>query len=84
MLQHDDDDDNDDNSDDSDDGWKMMVTIVLIIMMMMMMIMMMTMKVLLGEKSVYDRRNVKLADLASDRYSTYINQSNITLYYYCI
>ena len=45
----------------------MMVTIVLIVMMMMMM-MMMTMKVLLGEKSVYDRRNVKLADLASDRY----------------
>ena len=82
MLQHDD-YDNDNNSDDSDDGWKMMVTIVLIIMIMIM-IMMMTMKVLLGEKSVYDRRNVKLADLASDRYSTYINQLNITLYYYCI
>jgi len=75
MLQHDD-YDNDNNSDDSDDGWKMMVTIVLIIMIMIM-IMMMTMKVLLGEKSVYDRRNVKLADLASDRYSMYINQSNI-------
>jgi hypothetical protein len=60
MLQHDD----DDNDNNSDDGWKMMVTIVLIVMMMMMM----TMKVLLGEKSVYDRRNVKLADLASDRY----------------
>jgi hypothetical protein len=55
-----------------------------LIVMMMMMMMIMTMKVLLGEKSVYDRRNVKLADLASDRYSTYINQSNITLYCDCI
>lgn len=59
----------------------MMVMIMLIVMMM---IMMMTMKVLLGEKSVYDRRNVKLADLASDRYMhTLINQISL-LYYYCI